>query len=259
MHREGWHGWDAYAPFYDWENAQTRKRSDVSFWRRLARNTGGRVLELGCGTGRISIPLLCAGVSLVGVDRSEPMLAQARGKFLATRPRRSAAPLQLVRGDIRTLPFPDKQFDLVLAPYGMLQSLLSDRDVAATLKSVARVLVPGGMFGVDLVPDVPRWKQYSRRLQLRGPAKGGTHLTLIESVRQDRRRRTTTFEQLYLERKGRQIAEHRFEIAFRTIPVRQMAGRLERAGFAVDAVLGDYRGGPWDERADVWIILAKKV
>ena len=37
-----------------------------------------------------------------------------------------------------------------------------------------------------------------------------------------------------------------------------MTRRLERAGFRVDAVLGDYRGGPWDERADVWIILAKK-
>ena len=38
-----------------------------------------------------------------------------------------------------------------------------------------------------------------------------------------------------------------------------MIRRLERAGFAIRAVLGDYRGGPWDERADVWIILAEKV
>jgi hypothetical protein len=37
-----------------------------------------------------------------------------------------------------------------------------------------------------------------------------------------------------------------------------MANRLERAGFAIDAVLGDYRGGPWDARADVWVILASK-
>src|SRR5580765_226846 len=100
MTKEGWHGWDAYAPFYDWENAQTRKRSDVPFWRRLAVKTAGRVLELGCGTGRISIPLVCAGVSLVGVDRSEPMLAEARRKFNA-RARRAAAPLRLIRADIR--------------------------------------------------------------------------------------------------------------------------------------------------------------
>jgi hypothetical protein len=45
---------------------------------------------------------------------------------------------------------------------------------------------------------------------------------------------------------------------FRTLSVPQMARRLERAGFSVDAVLGDYRGGPWDARADVWVLLATR-
>ena len=73
--REGWQGWDEYAPFYDWENAQTVGRADVPFWRRLTSGSRGRVLELGCGTGRISVPLARAGVSMVGIDRSAPMLA----------------------------------------------------------------------------------------------------------------------------------------------------------------------------------------
>src|SRR5258705_4304146 len=98
---------------------------------------------------------------------------------------------------------------MVLAPYGILQSLLSDRDLRATLDSIARVLVTGGILGIDLVPDVPRWKEYRNRLQLRGPAAAGVDLTLIESVRQDRRRRLTTFEQRYLERKDGRVAEHR--------------------------------------------------
>src|SRR5688572_17319867 len=75
---EGWEGWDDYAPFYDWENARTLGRRDVPFWRNLARHVGGPVLELGCGTGRISIPLGRAGVPLVGIDRSAPMLDRAR-------------------------------------------------------------------------------------------------------------------------------------------------------------------------------------
>jgi ubiquinone/menaquinone biosynthesis C-methylase UbiE len=253
--RDGWSGWDAYAPFYDWENARTRKVADVRFWRHLAARSRGRVLELGCGTGRISVPLARAGVSLVGIDRSAPMLAQAHRKFRTARIGTSG----LIRGDIRALPFAPAQFSMVLAPYGILQSLLSDRDLRATLDSIARVLATGGTLGIDLVPDVPRWKEYRNRLQLRGPATRGAHLTLIESVRQDRRKRLTTFEQRYLERKNGRVAEHRFEIAFRTIPVRAMVTRLEQAGFALDAVVGDYQGGPWDERADVWIILAKKV
>src|SRR3954462_8921405 len=96
--REGWTGWDEYAPFYDWENARTLGRRDVPFWRTLALQAHGPVLELGCGTGRISLPLGRAGVSLVGVDRSEPMLARARQRVRRARLNNS---VQLIRSDIR--------------------------------------------------------------------------------------------------------------------------------------------------------------
>jgi hypothetical protein len=148
---------------------------------------------------------------------------------------------------------------MVLAPYGVLQSLLREDDLRATLASAARVLAPGGIFGIDLVPDVPNWKEYRNRVQLRGRAAGGRQLTLIESVRQDRRRRLTIFEQRYHERRGGRLVEHRFDLVFRTLPVRAMVSHLERAGFSVFAVLGDYRGRPWDERADVWIVLARRM
>jgi ubiquinone/menaquinone biosynthesis C-methylase UbiE len=257
--REGWQGWDEYAPFYDWENARTLGRKDVPFWRRLTSGSGGRVLELGCGTGRISIPLSRAGVSVVGIDRSAPMLAHAARRIRALAARRRGH-LRLVRGDIRALPFGSHQFDIVLAAYGVLQSLTRERDLAATLASISRVIVPGGLLGVDLVPDVPNWHEYRNRVQLSGRAAGGSHLTLIESVQQDRARRLTTFEQRYIRRKrGRRPEEHRFTLTFRTIPVRGMVRRLESAGFRVERLLGDYQGRPWDARADVWILLAKKV
>jgi len=254
--REGWEGWDDYAPFYDWENARTLGRRDVPFWRRIALAATGSVLELGCGTGRISLPLARAGVNLVGIDRSAPMLERLRAA--AARRRRVSGALRLVRGDIRFLPYESSSFDTVIAPYGILQSLLADRDLSATLESVSRVLAPGGTFGLDLVPDVPNWREYSNRVQLRGRAARGVHLTLIESVHQDRSRRLTTFEQRYIERRNGQSTEHRFALTFRTLTVKRMRERLDRAGFVVDRVLGDYRGRPWDERADVWIILAKK-
>ena len=259
--REGWHGWDAYAPFYDWENAQTLGRRDIPFWRRIASAAAGTVLELGCGTGRVSVPLAKAGVDLVGIDRSAPMLARAGERVARAHagrvPNPDARIPTLVRGDIRALPFRERSFAMVLAPYGILQSLIRARDLTATIASVARVLEPGGTFGIDLVPDVPKWKEYRNRVQLRGES-NGAQLTLIESVTQDRRRRLTTFEQRYVERRGRATREHRFDLTFRTLSVPQMASRLERAGFTVGAVLGDYRGRPWDERADVWIILAKR-
>jgi ubiquinone/menaquinone biosynthesis C-methylase UbiE len=255
--REGWQGWDTYAPFYDWENAQTLGRRDVPFWRRVAAGAGGPVLELGCGTGRVSLPLARAGIDLVGIDRSAPMLDRARRRLTKSPTRQLTKSLRFVRGDIRQLPFADETFPMVLAPYGILQSLIRPRDLAATLTSVARVLAADGTFGIDLVPDVPKWREYENRVQLRGRA-GGAQLTLIESVRQDPTRHLTTFEQTYVERRGGRTREHRFDLTFRTLSVRQMTRQLERAGFRVDAVLGDYRGRPWDDRADVWIILAKK-
>ena len=253
--REGWQGWDAYAPFYDWENARTLGRRDVPFWRRVAVEAQGPVLELGCGTGRISVPLAKAGVDLVGIDRSAPMLDRLRK---ASGRAGAIGHVNAVRGDIRALPFASRAFSMVLAPYGILQSLLADRDLVATLASVARVLAPGGRFGIDLVPDVPNWREYDNKIQLRGRASGGTHLTLIESVRQDPRRRLTTFNQRYVENRGGRKQEHQFELTFRTLSVRQMTSRLEAAGFGVEAVLGDYRGRPLDDRSDVWIMLARR-
>jgi SAM-dependent methyltransferase len=257
---DGSKGWDEYAPFYDWENAQTLGRRDVPFWTRVAKQASGAVLELGCGTGRVSLPLARAGVDLVGIDRSAPMLDRARAR-LKSRARVargvSRAALKLVRGDIRALPFPAGAFSMVLAPYGILQSLTRDRDLIDTLTSAARVLAPGGLLGIDLVPDVPNWREYENRVQLRGAARGA-QLTLVESVQQDRRRRLTTFDQRYLVRRSGKTEEHRFALTFRTLSIKQMSRRLERAGFAIESALGDYRGHPWDERAEVWIILARK-
>jgi SAM-dependent methyltransferase len=155
----GWEGWDAYAPFYDWENARTVARRDVRFWQRLAAAQDGPVLELGCGTGRVLAPVMRAGVDLVGIDRSAEMLARARQRLRRARLLRRG---RLVRGDIRHLPFRCRPgFSLVMAPYGILQSLTREADLKATLASVASVLRRGGLFGIDLVPDLPRWSEYN--------------------------------------------------------------------------------------------------
>src|SRR5262245_55328948 len=251
---EGFEGWDDYAPFYDWENAQTLGRRDVPFWRNLALNAGGRVLELGCGTGRVSLPLARAGVELVGVDRSAAMLDFAKRRLVRGRLQRT---LRLVQADIRHLPFPPAamkstarrrsrdRFAMVMAPYGILQSLLDERDLARTLSEIHRVLEPNGTFGLELVADLPSWEEYRKRVSLKGwrGRRGGAYVTLVETVRQDPAHHRTIFDQEFTERRGRQARVHRFSLAFRTLSVPQMTRRLERAGFEISALLGDYRGG----------------
>jgi len=149
---------------------------------------------------------------------------------------------------------------MVMAPYGILQSLLNERDLQRTLCEIHRVLAPNGTFGLELVADLPSWEEYRKRVSLKGwrGRRGGAYVTLVESVRQDPARHRTIFDQEFTERRGRQERVHRFSLAFRTLSVPQMTRRLERAGFEISALLGDYRGGRWDKRADVWIILARK-
>jgi len=256
MATEGWHGWDDYARFYDWENARTMGRQDVRFWQDFARREGGPVLELGCGTGRVLMPVARTGVAVVGIDRSDSMLeyARRRAKRLKVAERPS-----LIRGDIRALPFEPGSFSAVMAPYGILQSLTRERDLAATLGEAARVLRRGGTLGVDLVPDLPAWDEYANKTRLRGRlSKAAGQVTLIESVRQDRRRQLTIFDQEYVEKRGKRTERHRFSLTFRTLPLPAMVQRVEAAGFRVTAVLGDYRGRAWDLRADVWLLLASR-
>jgi len=249
-------GWDDYAAFYDWENARTMARRDVPFWERVAAAAAGPVLELGCGTGRVTVPLARAGIPLVGIDLSEPMLDRARTRLRRTR---LTARARLVRGDIRRLPFEAETFAVIAAPYGILQSLVRERDLAATLSAIAAALRPGGRLVVDLVADLPAWREYREETKLRGWRPGRrAHLTLVESVRQDRRRGLTIFDQEFVERRGRLVSSRRFALAFRTLSVPQMARRLERAGLRVAARLGSYEGDPWTRESDTWILIAER-
>jgi ubiquinone/menaquinone biosynthesis C-methylase UbiE len=217
---------------------------------------GKPILELGCGTGRVALPIARHGSRIVGIDRSESMLTRAR---VRAQRMKLQSRVQLIRGDIRHLPFPDKTFPLVMAPYGILQSLLDEELLRATLKDVNRVLSRSGTFGLELVADLPAWDEYSNRTTLRaGRGPHGKPIKLIETVKQDRRNHITRFEQEFVEGRGRNVTRKRFKLAFRTLTVPQMVERLETAGMEVSALLGDYQGGPWDLRAEVWIILARK-
>ena len=140
----------------------------------------------------------------------------------------------------------------MIAPYGVLQSLLRERDLAATLEAVHDVLEPGGTFGLELVADLPSWEEYRKRVSLTGwrQRAGGAHVTLVETVRQDRARHLTIFDQEFTERIGRRRKVRRFSLTFRTLSVPQMK-RLSKRPVSRSAharrlsrrAMGQARGG----------------
>jgi len=244
--------WDAYAPFYDWENALTMGRRDVRFWQQRATDADGPVLELGCGTGRILMPIARSGVAVTGIDASSAMLARARARARRLPARRRPS---LIQGDLRALPFQRRSFAIVIAAYGVLQSLTTDADLDLALTEAARVLPKGGAFGLDLVPDLTSWPVYERAVRLRGRMRGRS-VTLVESVRQDRRRGLTVFDETFVAQTPRGRRRHTFSLTFRTVPMDRMIARVEKAGFEIRAVEGNYRGGPWTRNAETWMIRA---
>jgi SAM-dependent methyltransferase len=126
---------------------------DVAFYLRLAtRLRPRRILELACGSGRVSIPLATLGAErgfdVVGLELADEMLAEAgRKRDALDAPARDR--LSLVRGDMRTWES-DGGFDLVISPCSSLSHLLTLDDQLATWRRAHAHLSPGGRFVVDL-------------------------------------------------------------------------------------------------------------
>ena len=129
------------ADLYDWELAHLHHRidQDVPFYRGLARALGGPVLELGCGTGRITAPLARAGIDVVGLDISHDMLRLARARGVA----------KVVQADMRRFAFAPGTFALVAIPYNSLQLLLDDDAIVGCLSVAAAHLAPHGLIAFE--------------------------------------------------------------------------------------------------------------
>jgi SAM-dependent methyltransferase len=144
------------AELYDHE--YRRRRADVAFYRRLARRElggPGHILELGCGTGRLTLPLARDGHHVTAVDAAPAMLARLRAR-LARSPAAIQDRVQVLAGDLRDFTVPGRpRFALAIAAFNVLEHLYTRVELAACLAAVRRHLVPGGAFAFDVqMPDL---------------------------------------------------------------------------------------------------------
>jgi SAM-dependent methyltransferase len=136
-----------------YDHEYRRRRADVNFYREVARATGGPILELGCGSGRVLTALCRDGHHVVGVDRSGEMLGRARAR-VARLGRAARARAALLRADFRAYAL-RRRFPLVICPFNAFQHLYERRDVEAFLARVAEHLAPDGKLVFDiLMPDL---------------------------------------------------------------------------------------------------------
>jgi SAM-dependent methyltransferase len=134
--------YDGIARIYDpWSRSVTE---DVPFYLDEARRTGGPVVELGVGTGRIAVPIASDGIRVIGVDSSPGMLA-----VCAERAALAGVSVDLRVGDLREPPV-DEKVPLVICPFRSLLHMRSDEDRRRALRAVRRLLEPHGRFVFDV-------------------------------------------------------------------------------------------------------------
>lgn len=146
----------ADAALYDYE--YRRRRADVTFYRQLAKqrlrtSASPRILELGAGSGRVTIPLARDGNEVVGVDQMRPMLDRLRLRTKKLAPS-VAARIHTTLGDLCTFSVPGA-FPLAIAAFNVLEHLYTRVELDACLRRVAAHLAPGGVFAFDVqMPDL---------------------------------------------------------------------------------------------------------
>ena len=150
------------AALYDYE--YRRRRADVGFYRELARKrlgASGRILELGAGSGRVTVALARAGYEVVAVDSSRAMLDKLCTRVAAL-PNAVAKRITVVEGDLRDFRLrPEARglrpstFPLAIAVFNVIEHLYTRVEVDACLRSVAAHLEPSGAFAFDVqLPDL---------------------------------------------------------------------------------------------------------
>ncbi|MDQ3679128.1 MAG: class I SAM-dependent methyltransferase [Actinomycetota bacterium] len=200
------------AELYDWElvHVAGRLRQDLAFYSQLASRVGGSVLELACGTGRLTVPL-----GAMGLDIDGAMLAVARRRGAHT----------LVQADMRRFALA-RRFGLVVIAYNSLQLLVDDDDIVACLRCAASHLGPDGVLALevtDFQSGALRTTVEPERLA------GAEGVTLHGGLVHDLTRRITTYHRRI--REGDEVrVDH---VRLRCLDGAELETRLRWAGLGV--------------------------
>ncbi len=251
---------DTYDPeLYDLFHPHDREDSDVAFYRELAADRGGPVLELGAGTGRTLIPIARAGVEIHGLDTSPRMLAALRQR-LQTESDEVRARVHIDEGDMRDFSL-DRKFEIVQIPFrGFLHNLTREEQLKC-LRGCRSHLDPAGVLAFSVFhPSIEimgaNAGAFSGVWRWRGerPTSDGGRVALSECTTYDTPNQRLSARLRYEKFDGRGRLEfahlHCLELAY--LYPGDLRGLLGEAGFGEVDIEGGFEGAPFtDDRQEL--------
>lgn len=252
------------AEFYD-SVVPYRERQDVNFFVEMAQRSGGPVLELGCGTGRVLIPTAKSGTEIVGLDGSPRMLAACRDKLMSESEEVRAKVTDLVQGDMRSFEL-GRKFRLVTIPFRPFQHLLTVEDQLSCLESIRKHLVAGGKLILDIFnPSLPHLadERYLQELSEEPEfttADGRKVLRRARIVSRDYFNQILHNESIYYVthpdgREERLVHKFQMRYLFKF----EVEHILARCDFGVEAIYSDYDKSPYGSKYPGELIFVARI
>lgn len=250
--------YDSWADIYD--DVYSFVDNDIDFYRKQSDQLGGNILEIGCGTGRVTIPLLENGYDVTGVDSSTKMLAKFQSKIRKTG---YNLPLKITNQDVRNLNLNEK-FNLVIFPYRGFQSLLSVEDQIAALTSIKAHLTRSSRLIIDIfVPNNELFDQkpdivYHLKDSESGPDKNTR--SLHHRTEFDLHNQLLHTQVSISEIQRSQLISKRYaNFTLRYLYTDEARHLFEYCGFDIEEIAGDYDGSPYnrDSNETIWSLVLR--
>lgn len=250
------------AEFYD-HVVPYQNRKDVAFFVEAAKESGGPVLEIGCGTGRILIPTAQAGIKIVGLDLSSDMLRVCRERLLHE-PEDVQSNVRLVQADMRDFDL-SQRFTLVTVPFRPFQHLTTVEDQRTCLECIHRHLDEDGRLILDLfnpslqmLVEVTVGQEFGEESEFTVPD-GRRVIRRFKFVSKDFFNQINHVEMIYYVthpdgRKERLVHAFPMRYLFRF----EAEHLLERCGFQVEHLYADYDKNPYGSKYPGELIFVAK-
>ena len=242
-----------FARFYDVIYHQMRDGVDTEFHLNEIKQTQGKILEIGVGTGRFFIDALNLGTDIYGIDISEPMIDILKTKL--NKKEHNRISIQSIT-DFKL----DFQFDLIIAPFRVMMHVLEKKEQLEAINNAYKHLKPGGKFIFDTF--IPNLTQLINGLQnvidFDGEYVPGKKLKRIVSTQPDFINQLINIHFRLEWEENSEMLNEEWDISLRFFFRFELEHLVERSNFNQYKIFGDYKGNELNEKSKEFIVICQK-